>query len=144
MSSTVSTSDKPAWLKTPPSAYDIATAWYPEDDEPERGPKLRPCLVLTVLKGMTSRLFACKVAYGTKELKIIKRQSLDLIIQHTPHVHQMGLARPTRFDLDCVSTLPWDEEFFGCWTGCTSPVIGSLTEDYIKEYAYLMMKRASV
>jgi hypothetical protein len=69
---------------------------------------------------------------------------VDLIVQHTPHVHQMGLARPTRFDLDCVATVPWNEQFFGCWTGNTSPVIGTLTEDYIKEYAYLMMKRASV
>jgi hypothetical protein len=99
---------------------------------------------LTVLQGKTSGGYACKVAYGTKELKIIKRGTVDLIIQHTPHVTQMGLARPTRFDLDCVVTLPWNEEFFGCWVGRQSPVIGSLTEAYIRDYAFLMMKRLSV
>jgi hypothetical protein len=99
--------------------------------------------VLAVLQGKSSGTYACKVAYGTKELKIIKRGAIDLIIQHGPHVKQFGLARPTRFDLDCITTLPWNEEFFGCWIGRKTPVIGSLTEDYIKEYAFLMMKRQS-
>jgi hypothetical protein len=134
-----------AWTLSAPSAYDIATAYYPEDDRLEQpGPKLRPCLVMKVLRGKTSGTFACQVAYGTKELKIIKRQALDLIIQNTAHVNQMGMARPTRFDLDCVATLPWNEDFFGCWQGKHSPVIGSLTEHYIREYAFLMMKRTSV
>jgi hypothetical protein len=101
-------------------------------------------LVLSVLQGKTSGAFACKIAYGTKELKIIKRENLDLIVQNAAHVQQMGLARPTRFDLDCVATFPWDDEFFGCWKGYNSPVIGSLTEDYLREYAWLMMKRLSV
>lgn len=99
---------------------------------------------MAVLQGRSSGAFACRVVYGTKALKIVKRQTVDLIIQHTPHLHQMGLARPTRFDLDCIATLPWNEEFFGCWTGYRSPVIGTLTEHYIREYAYIMMKRQSV
>src|SRR6266481_9718593 len=137
----VSTSGKPAaWTLSPPSAYDIVTAYYPEGP-PDPGPKLRPTLCLTVLQGKETGAYACKVAYGTKELKIIKRSAVDLIIQHTTHVKQMGLARPTRFDLDCVATLPWNEEFFGCWSAHQSPIIGSLTEDYIREYAFLMMKR---
>jgi hypothetical protein len=56
----------------------------------------------------------------------------------------MGLASPTRFDLDHVATLPWNEEFFGGWSGHQTPTIGSLTEEYIREYAFLMMKRLSV
>jgi hypothetical protein len=139
----VSTNDKPAaWTLSPPSAYDIVTCWYPENSL-DRGPKLRPTLCLAVLQGKTSKTFACKVAYGTKELKIIQRQTIDLIVQNSAHVTQMGLARPTRFDLDCIATLPWNEEFFGCWTGQTSPVIGTLTEAYIREYAFLMMRRQS-
>ncbi len=97
-----------------------------------------------MLQGKKTGTFACKVAYGTRELKIIKRGEVDLIVQHPPHIQQFGLPRPTRFDLDCVATLPWNEEFFGCWAGHQSPVIGSLTEDYIREYAFLMMKRHSV
>jgi hypothetical protein len=138
------TSGSPAWTQSPPSAYDILTAYYPETDQDNPGSKLRPTLCLAVLQGKTSGTYACKVAYGTKELKIIKRQTIDLIVQNTAHVHQMGLARPTRFDLDCIATLPWNEEFFGCWTNRESPVIGSLTEDYIREYAFVMMKRQSV
>jgi len=131
------------WTFSPPSAYDIITAYYPEEGA-DPGPKLRPTLCLTVLQGKITGAFACKVAYGTKELKIIKRGTVDLVIQHPPHVQQLGLVRPTRFDLDCVATLPWNEEFFGCWGGHQSPVIGSLTEDHIREYAFLMMKRQSV
>jgi hypothetical protein len=140
-----SISGKAAWTQSRPSAYDIATTWYPEDDHPDDpGPKLRPCLVLKVLQGKTSGTFACDMAYGTKELKIIKRRDKDIIIQNTAHVQQMGMAVPTRFDLDCVARLPWNEEFFGCWKGHQSPIIGSLTEYYIREYAWVMMKRASV
>lgn len=139
----VSTSSNPAaWTLSPPSAYDLVTAYYPEQGS-DPGPKLRPTLCIAVLQGKTTGAFACKIAYGTKELKIIKRGAVDLIIQQTPHVKQMGLARPTRFDLDCVATLPWTEEFFGCWSGRQSPVIGSLTEVYIRDYAFLMMKRLS-
>lgn len=141
---TASGSGKPAsWTLTPPSAYDIITAYYPEDGE-SPGPKLRPTLCLTVLQGKATGTYACKVAYGTKELKIIKRGALDLIVQQTPHVQQMGLAKPTRFDLDCIATLPWNEDFFGCWTGHASPAIGGLTEHYIRDFAFLMMKRLSV
>ena len=37
-------------------------------------------------------------------------------------------------------TLPWNEEFFGCWAGRKSPIIESLTEACIRDYAFLMMK----
>jgi hypothetical protein len=141
---TALTSRNPAWTTAPPSAYDIVTAWYPEDGQEDPGPKLRPCLVLAVLQGKTSGNFACRIAFGTKELKIIKRGELDLIIQNAAHVQQMGLARATRFDLDCIATLLWDPKFFDCWHGYQSPVIGSLTEHYIREYAWIMMKRQSV
>jgi hypothetical protein len=96
------------------------------------------------LQGKKTRAFACRVAYGTKILKIIKRQAVDLIIQHQGDLDQIGLPRPTRFDLDRIVTLPWGEPFFGCWTGYPTPKIGSLTEKYIREYAFLMMKRQSV
>jgi hypothetical protein len=70
---------------------------------------------------------------------------LDLIIQNAADLNQFGLVRATRFDLDNIArALPWTAEFFGCCTGYRTPVIGSLTKDYIKTYAYLMMSRGSV
>ena len=73
----------------------------------------------------------------------MERQHLDLIIQNAAHLRQLGLYSASRFDLDLVGTLPWTEEFFGCWTDYNSPVISALTETYIKEYGYQMMRRAN-
>ena len=89
-------------------------------------------------------MFACEVAFGTKNLKLMQREQLDLVIQNASHIRQFGLERATRFDLDLIIALPWTAEFFGCWRGYTSPVIGSLTSEYIKEYAYQMLRRKSV
>jgi hypothetical protein len=66
-----------------------------------------------------------------------------LIIQNVTDLTQIGLARATRFDLDTTITLPWTNEFFSCWTGYRTPRIGALTEAYIKEYAFLIMRRYS-
>jgi hypothetical protein len=133
---------EPAWTTTPPSAYDIVACWYPESDTPdEPGPDLRPALVIKVLQGKTTGSYACDVAYGTKTLKIIKRQTVDLIIEHP---HTVGLPRPTRFDLDQIARLPWGVPFFGTWEGYKTPKIGELTEPYIRDYAYIMIKRKSV
>jgi hypothetical protein len=98
-------------------------------------------LVTAVLQGQTTGAYACRVAYGTKTLNIIKRQIVDLIIQRP---HFVGLPRPTRFDLDHILLLPWQRPFFGCWRGYSSPKVGALTEEFIREYAFLMMKRLSV
>jgi hypothetical protein len=87
--------------------------------------------------------FACRVAYGTKHLRVIHRMSKDVIIQNSDDIAVMGLYRATRFDLDEMIDLPWSSEFFGCWTGYSTPILGALTEHYIRDYAYLMMKRLS-
>lgn len=86
--------------------------------------------------------YACEVAFGTKNLKIPRRLGWDLIIQNAGDMARFGLAVATRFDLDNVELLPWDEEFFDCWSTKESPKLGSLTEDYIRDFAFLMMKRS--
>jgi hypothetical protein len=136
--------NNPSWTESPPFAYDIVSCWYPENDPLNPGPKLRPALVLAVFQGKTTGSFACRVAYGTRELKIIHRRTLDLIVQRAVDIRQFGLKSATRFDLDCVAVLPWMPRFFDCWDGYSSPQIGSLNEEYIREYAFLMMKRLSV
>lgn len=133
---------KPNWVGSPPAAHDIVTAWFPEKEpSPDGSLKLRPCLVLNVLKGRTSGNYSCLVAYGTSKLKIHQRQSLDLIIQNSRDLDTIGLPVATRFDLDEIAQLPWDPEFFESWSGYQSPIIGSLTEIYIKELAYILMSR---
>jgi hypothetical protein len=101
-------------------------------------------LVLAVFQGKTTRNFACRVAYGTSNLRIIHRQTRDLIVQKAEDMRQLGLPQATRFDLDAIGVFPWNETFFGCWPRYSSPRLGSLNEEYIREYAYLMMKRQSV
>lgn len=132
------------WVGNPPARFDIVTTYFPERTSPEKpGLKLRPGLVVSVLKGKQTGRFACRIAFGTKNLKIIDRSHLDVIVQKAEHLPILGLHRATRFDLDHIVMLPWSREFFGCWSGNPTPRIGAFTESYIKEFAYLMMRRGS-
>ncbi|MCJ7996101.1 hypothetical protein J5N58_16915 [Rhizobium cremeum] len=130
------------WWLQPPSAFDIVTAYFPETN-PKGELKLRPCLILDVLKSKSDERFACRIAYGTKNIKFVQRKDLDLIIQNATHLDEMGLPYATRFDLDSrnIVVLPWDVENFGCWRGYPTPRISFLPEEYIKNYAYLMALR---
>lgn len=132
----------PNWLSQPPSAFDIVAARYPETN-PKGELRLRPCLVLDVLRGQTTGSIACRLAFGTKNLKFIQRKTLDIIVQNSADLTAMGLSMATRFDLDQenIIVLPWTEEFFGCWSGYTHPKIGALSESYVKDYVYIMALR---
>ena len=140
----ISEINKRPWANTPPARFDIVATYFPEHTAPEKpGLKLRPGLVLSVLQGKNTGAYACRVAFGTKNLKIMDRSHLDIIVQHARDLPLLGLHRATRFDLDHIVTLPWAAEFFGCWSGRPTPRIGALLEVYIREYAYLMMRRGS-
>lgn len=131
------------WWLQPPSAFDILTAYFPESN-PKGELRLRPCLVLDVLRNQHGSI-ACRIAYGTKNIKFVQRKDLDLIIQNAAHLDEMGLPYATRFDLSArnIVVLPWDQENFGCWRGYPTPQISFLPEEYIKDYAYLMAIRQS-
>lgn len=136
-------SSQPSWVSTPPAAFDIVSCYYPETEpQPDGEFKLRPTLVLKVFQSDDG--YACEVAFGTKNLKIPKRQGWDLIVQNAGDMNQFGLYHATRFDLDNIEMLVWTPEFFGCWKHRTHPKLGSLTFEYIREYAYLMMRRSQV
>jgi hypothetical protein len=92
---------------------------------------------------VNTKATACDVPFGTKNLKIVHRQAVDIIIQNAAHISQFGLHCATRFDLDRIVTLPWTTEFFGCWHGFQTPVISRLTEVYIKDFAFKMLRRNS-
>jgi hypothetical protein len=104
---------------------------------------LRPCLVTRVLRDEEGSI-GCTVVFGTKKLKIMTRQHLDIIVGKSEDISQFGLAMATRFDLDSPVDLPWTPDFFGCWTRKKSPVIGKLTVEYIKDFAFKMLRRGSV
>ena len=133
------------WERQPPNLFDIVSGFYPET-KPIGADKLRPCLVLRVMQSEDSAEYACKVAYGTTNTKIFERADIDLIICNASKMQSVGLPRATRFNLDkdCLVLLPWNSEFFGCWQGYPTPIIGRLDEDLIKDYGYCMMKRAIV
>ncbi len=142
----MSGASEPSWTRAPPAAYDIVACWYPETGGTAgaSNAKLRPCLITSVLSDPDEpNLFFCRVAYGTNTLKIVQRQRLDLIVQVPADVREVGLAKATRFDLNNVAILPWTNEFFGCWSGYFTPRIGALSEHYIRDYAFLMMRRNS-
>lgn len=130
------------WIEQPPTAFDIVTGYYPES-KPKAELRLRPCLVVGVLKGQTTGNLAIRIAYGTKNLKFVQRKDIDLIIQNHSDLKAIGLPMATRFNLDELIVLPWNQENFGCWRGYRHPVVGRLTQDYIKDFAYSMMIRQS-
>ncbi|MDQ0423388.1 hypothetical protein J2045_004440 [Peteryoungia aggregata LMG 23059] len=130
------------WASQPPSAFDIVTAYFPETN-PKGELRLRPCLILDVLQDEETAEYGCRISFGTKNLKILQRQSIDIIVQNSLHLDEMGLPYATRFDLDAknIVVLPWSSEFFGCWRGFPSPRIGFLLETYRRDYAYIMAMR---
>jgi hypothetical protein len=134
----------PAWVNKPPGAYDIVTAYFPETNPRPGETRLRPCLVTQVQQNRETESYACAVVFGTKQLKLTRRGHLDIIIQNHEDIIAFGLGMATRFDLDSPVRLPWSTQFFGCWSGRRSPVIGHLTIEYVRDYAFKMLKRGSV
>lgn len=131
----------PSWVRRPPAAFDIVTCYLPNDDGSEA--KLRPVVVLKVLRAKTSGAIACEVAYGTSNLKLAQRSHRDLFIQNAADLDLFGLPVATRFDLDRDNrvVLPWNDEFFGCWRGRDHPRLSSLTENYVRELAWLLARQ---
>lgn len=130
------------WYRRAPAPLSIVTCYFPETDpEPDGSLKLRPALVLSILRDKGTGAIALRIAYGTSVLKLTRRLGVDLIIQNAVDMRIMGLPKATRFDLDEQVDLPYSTEFFACWEGYKTPVIGQLTEDYAKELAWLMYKR---
>lgn len=132
----------PRWVDTPPTPFSIVTAYYPETN-PKGALRLRPCLVKAVVEYEDGEK-GCLVYFGTKHLKVFKRQGWDVIVQNAGDIAQFGLAMATRFDLDSEEPLPWHPDFFGCWRGKPTLRLGELSADYITEYLWAMNRRGSV
>lgn len=135
-------SSGPNWVTQHPSVFDIVTGFFPET-KPKAELRLRPCLVIKVLRKKDSGEIACLCSFGTSNLKTAQRSAIDLIIQNATDMAEMGLPMATRFDLDPrnQAVMYWSEKFFGCWQGYNHPKLGALTTTYQKEFAYSMMMR---
>lgn len=136
----------PKWANSPPNLFDIVTGYYPESKPKAGTPAHRPCLVTAVYQNSETGEYACEVTFGTKSLKVHKRQDKDIIIQNLSDLNAIGLPMATRFDLDYENRVvfEWKPPNFEPWTGYTTPRIGSLTLEYQKDYAWLMAKRGGV
>jgi len=136
-----SSSNGAAWEKFPPSAFDVVTGYFPEKKPRKGGPMCRPLLVLTVRENKDRGLFACRVAYGTSNVKASSRRYSDLVIQNLSCMNQMGLKNPTRFVLHPKSNLiwlPWTEKYFCTWSGMSGPRIGSTPINVQKDAAWIL------
>ena len=137
---------RPSWAVSPPNLFDIVVGFYPESQPKAGTPAHRPCLVTAVYADEAKAVFACEIAFGTKRLKTLSRGDIDLIIQNSTDLDEMGLAVATRFDLDSATrvVLEWNDTNFKPWTGYNTPKIGALTLPYQKDYVWLMAKRNAI
>lgn len=122
--------DEPTWYPVCPGYYDIVSCWWPDDPKQD----LRPCLVVGKATNKLGQHMV-RVQYGTTKLKPDTRAHWDLLITDPAAIRQFGLHLPTRFDLDAKSQLDltYNDSVFGCAVSKTSPVIGTLNQDYIEE-----------
>ena len=123
---------------------DIVAAYFPET-KPKGALRLRPCLITRVLSNSVTGQFACEVAYGTSKMASVHRGDY-IVVHNTSDLDAMGLAMATIFAMDVAKrvTLPWSDQFFGCWSGNKSPRIGTLTTEYQKEFAFILMHQRKV
>lgn len=126
--------------------FDIVVGFYPESKPKDGTPAHRPCLVTRVFTDDATSEYACEVCFGTKHLKTLRRQHVDIIIQNSSDLDEIGLPMATRFDLDAENriVMEWHPDNFKPWTGFKTPKIGALTLEYQKEYAWLMAQRNAI
>lgn len=132
------------WETNPPSAFDIVTGYFPEANPRPEGAVNRPLLILRTATDKQTGDIACKVAYGTKNLKTLTRGAEDFIVSNISLMNQLGLKYPTRFVLHPESNrmwMPWKRPHFEPWSGYDSPVIGSMDEDSAKEIVWRLASR---
>lgn len=102
-----------------------------------------PCLVFAVNEYKPDH-FSVQVAFGTSTLKTDQRPA-DFIVMSAVNLCYAGLYQATRFDLDKIKWLMWDDEWFipQCPERHETPVIGRLPQEEIEDLRRLLKIRAS-
>lgn len=126
-----------------PEPLDIVWARFPFDEKPGvPGEKPRPGLVFSTFEIEPGR-FSVQIAYGTSNLKTENRP-FDFRIQNFRMMQFAGLSQATRFDLDRIKFLPWDDQWFESpnLAKYATPVIGKLLDDPAERLRNLLRVRA--
>lgn len=92
------------------------------------GTNVRPALVRGTKRDRGTDRGAVHVSYGTANLDILNRGSVDLIIQNYERLCALDLPQAVRFDLDRWNWIPWCAEFFCAPAHSTYLVAGPLSE----------------
>lgn len=129
---------------TLPRRYDIAWCRFPVDATGKPGNKLRPVLVRATKVDTESNRSALVVSYGTTKLKLGVRDKIDLVIQNSEQITNLGLTSATRFDLDHMNIIPWSAEFFAAPPHSTDIVTGALTDDQIERFRKKLRRREAI
>lgn len=115
-----------------PVPYEIVWCRFPHHDTfGNPGPYPRPALVRNTAT-LPDGSAQVEVVYGTTNLKLQKRP-FDLFVTKMSEMDACGLFNATRFDLDCVIWLPWNDQWFDVLDPhYASPVIGKLTDEAVR------------
>ncbi|ENN7018357.1 type II toxin-antitoxin system PemK/MazF family toxin [Enterobacter ludwigii] len=96
-----------------PAPGDIVWCNYPEsEDLGNPGPKPRPGLILNVF----TDIHAVLITYGTSQ-KTDKEKVYPGEFVIDDQLDTAGLAKPTKFDLNRLQKLPFNEQWFGVAPG---------------------------
>lgn len=126
-----------------PQPLDIVWARFPYSDNPgvpAQDP--HPALVFSTFE-YAPGLFSVQVAYGTSKLKTDTRP-FDFRVQNFRVMQYAGLHQATRFDLDRVKFLMWDDAWFFSPDPekYDTPVIGHLLDEAADRLRNILRVRA--
>jgi hypothetical protein len=115
-----------------PELWDVLLCKFPEAGASagKPGSKARPVFVAGI--GETGKKeCVVKVVYGTtqKTDALFAGEFLIDPASDSADCLRAGLIRKTKFDLNRRAILPYNEEFFSCAHGMTSPLLGSLSKN---------------
>ena len=122
-------------LSTIPITYDVIWCKFPYANSDEPGLKERPGLVRSVARSERGDI-ALDVAYGTTKCQ--KAYANNLFVTQPNDVIAAGLTYPTRFDLNLVKRIPWNEDWVSVRYDGKGPIVGHISPE-TKRYLDLLL-----
>jgi hypothetical protein len=125
-----------------PKPLSVVWCRFPYDQKPGvPGVEPHPGLVFANGRAADGRLVV-QVAYGTSNVKPETRP-FDFTVHNFRSMQYAGLWNPTRFDLDKLKLLLWDDQWFMSpdLAKYGTPVIGHLMSDSIAHLTHILKRR---
>jgi hypothetical protein len=104
--------------------FEIIWCKFPFDNAVSPNNEFHPSLVGGILWIRKLKWWGLDVIYGSSK-QLDRRGGVDFMIQDINIVKDLGLSRPTRFDLGRRLVFPWSDDFFG-----EEMPLGRLDHDY--------------